>query len=99
MWAAVVVTAVGCYALKLGGVSLPRPLLERAEVQRVAALLPVAMLTALVTVQLVAHGQHYALDWPLLAGTAMAVVALLLRRGLLVVFVVAVVVTAVLRHL
>jgi len=44
-------------------------------------------------------GGRYALDWRTLAGVAAGVVALLLRRGLLVVFLVAIGVTALLRLL
>ena len=57
------------------------------------------MLAALVAVQLFDGGGHYAVDWRTLAGVLAAVVALLLRRGFLVVFLVAIAVTAVLRLL
>jgi branched-subunit amino acid transport protein len=57
------------------------------------------MLSALVAVSLLDGGGHYALDWRTVAGVAAGVVALLLRRGFLVVFLVAVGVTAVLRLL
>ena len=70
--------------------------------QRVTTLLPVAMLSALVCVQLVgpgSGGRVYAVDWRVLVGVAAGAVALLLRRGFLVVFVVAVAVTALLRLL
>ena len=42
-------------------------------------------------------GRRYALDWRILAGVAAGVIALLLRRGFLVVFLVAIGVTALLR--
>jgi len=99
LWVALVVAAVGSYLLKLAGLSLPGSVLEQPRVQRVARLLPVAMLSALVAVGLFSSGGHYALDWRMLAGVAAAVVALLLRRGFLVVFVVAIGVTALLRLL
>jgi len=99
LWVGLVVAALGCYLIKLAGLSLPGRVLQHPRVQRVAAFLPVAMLAALVAVQLVDGGQRYALDWRVLAGMAAAVVALLLRRGFLVVFLTAVVVTAVLRLL
>lgn len=100
LWVALVVAAVGTYALKLAGMSLPESVLTHPRVQRVAAFLPVAMLAALVTVQLFDGGeQRYAWDWRTLVGVGAAVVALLLRRGFLVVFLVAVSVTAVLRLL
>jgi branched-subunit amino acid transport protein len=97
LWVAVVVAAVGSYLLKLAGVSLPESVLNTPVVQRVAGYLPVAMLSALVAVQLFDGGGSYAVDWRTLAGVAAGVVALLLRRGLLVVFLVAIAVTAALR--
>ena len=99
LWAALLVAAVGSYLLKLAGVSLPESVLAHPRVQRVAGLLPVAMLSALVAVQMFDGGGHYALDWAVLAGVAAAVAALLLRRGFLVVFVLAVSVTGLLRLL
>jgi branched-subunit amino acid transport protein len=97
LWVAVVVAAVGSYLLKLAGVSLPESVLNTPVVQRVAGYLPVAMLSALVAVELFDGGGSYAVDWRTLAGVAAAVVALLLRRGLLLVFLVAIAVTALLR--
>jgi branched-subunit amino acid transport protein len=97
LWVAVVVAAVGSYLLKLAGVSLPESVLNTPVVQRVAGYLPVAMLSALVAVELFDGGGTYTVDWRTLAGVAAGVIALLLRRGLLVVFLVAVAVTAVLR--
>ena len=49
MWLALLLACVGSYALKFAGVSLPESVLNHAGVQRVAVLLPVAMLSALVT--------------------------------------------------
>lgn len=99
LWAAVVVACLGSYALKLAGVSLPESVLGHPGVQRVAALLPVAMLAALVAVQLFDGGGRYTLDWRTLTGLLAGLVALLLRAGLLVVFVVSIAVTAGLRAL
>jgi branched-subunit amino acid transport protein len=97
LWMAVLVAAVGCYLLKLAGVSVPESVLNTPSVQRVADYLPVAMLSALVAVELFDGGGTYAVDWRTLAGVAAGVIALLLRQGLLVVFVVAIAVTALLR--
>ena len=97
LWVAVVVAAVGSYLLKLAGVSLPESVLNHPTVQRVAGFLPIAMLSALVAVELFDGAGRYAVDWRTLAGVAAGVVALLLKRGLLVVFVVAIAVTALLR--
>lgn len=97
LWVALAVAAVGTYALKLAGMSLPESVLNHPTVQRIAGLLPAAMLAALVAVQLFDGGGHYTLDWRTLAGVGAGVVALILRRGFLVVFLVAVGVTAGLR--
>lgn len=97
LWTAIIVAAVGCYLLKLAGVSLPESILNHAKVQRVAQLLPIAMLSALVVVELFGGGGRYSLDWRTLAGVAAGVIALLLRRGFLVVFLIAISVTALLR--
>jgi branched-subunit amino acid transport protein len=97
LWVAVVIAAVGSYLLKLAGVSLPESVLNTPVVQRVAGYLPVAMLSALVAVELFDRGGTYTVDWRTLAGVAAGVIALLLRRGLLMVFLVAIAVTAVLR--
>jgi branched-subunit amino acid transport protein len=99
LWAALVVSAIGSYLLKLAGLSLPESALNHPRVQRVASLLPVAMLSALVAVELCDGGGRYSVDWRTAAGVLAAVVALLLRRGLLVVFGVAILVTALLRLL
>jgi branched-subunit amino acid transport protein len=97
LWIAIIVAAVGCYLLKLAGVSLPESILNHPKVQRVAQLLPIAMLSALVVVELFGGGGRYSLDWRTLAGVAAGVIALLLRRGFLVVFLIAISVTALLR--
>lgn len=99
VWAAVVIASVGCYLLKLAGVSLPPSVLERDDVQRVATLLPVAMLAGLVAVELFDDAGALGLDLRLLAGVAAGVVALLLRQSFLVVIVVAAATTALLRAL
>ncbi len=99
IWIALIIACLGGYALKLAGVSLPESVLNHPTVQRVAGFLPVAMLAALVAVQLFDGGGRYVVDWRMLAGVGAAVVALLLRAGFLVVFVVAMAVTALLRLL
>lgn len=99
LWVGLLVACLGSYVLKLAGISLPESVLARPRVQRIAGFLPVAMLAALVAVELLDGGGRYALDWRTVAGVGAGVVALLLRAGLLVVFVVAVVVTALLRLL
>jgi branched-subunit amino acid transport protein len=96
MWTAIIVTAVGCYLLKLLGLSVPAGVLARPYVRRVADLIPVALLGALVAVQTFSTDQDLVLD-ARLAGVAVGVVALLLRAPFLVVVVAAAVTTALIR--
>ena len=97
-WAAILVTCVGCYLLKLAGVSVPARVLANPRVRTIAALLPVALLAALAAVQTFGNGQSLTLD-ARAAGIAFAVVALLLRAPFLVVVVGAAAVAALLRAL
>lgn len=83
-WAAILVAAAGCYLLKLAGLSVPPKVLQRPLVARIADLLPVALLSALIGVQVVGSGAHLVLD-ARLVGLAVAVVALLLRAPFIVV--------------
>ncbi len=96
MWPAVLVASLGCYLQKLAGYLLPHSVLEHAAVRRVAGLLPVALLAALVAVQTFADGQSVVID-ARAAGLAVAVVALLLRAPFLVVVLAAAVAAAGLR--
>jgi branched-subunit amino acid transport protein len=96
MWTAILVACVGCYLLKLAGLSLPQRVLEHPTVERVADLIPVALLAALVAVQVFASGTTLTLDARAL-GLAFAVVALRLRAPFLVVVVGAAVVAALAR--
>ncbi|WP_328671885.1 AzlD domain-containing protein [Streptomyces sp. NBC_00328] len=98
IWIAIGVTAVGCYAVKLIGLLIPAGVLERPLVQRLAALLPVALLAALTAQQTFADGRVLVLDAKA-AGLAAAAVALILRAPFLMVVAAAVVVTAGVRAL
>ena len=84
IWTAVIAASLGCYLLKLAGLSVPPRVLERPVVERIADLIPVALLAALVAVQVFASGQRLVLD-ARTAGLAVAVVLLLLRAPFLVV--------------
>ena len=98
MWWSILGAAAGCYALKLAGMSIPAAVLERPLVERIADLIPVALLAALVAVQVCARGTHLVLD-ARAAGLAVALVALLLRAPFLAVIAAAVAVTAAVRLL
>jgi uncharacterized membrane protein len=80
VWGAILVAAAGCYALKLAGLSVPQRVLDGVKVQRVASLLPVALLAALVATQTFGEGVDARA-----AGLAAAVLALLARAPFLVV--------------
>ncbi|OEV04672.1 AzlD domain-containing protein [Streptomyces oceani] len=93
LWIAIGATAVGCYLIKLLGLSVPSGVLERPMVRRLSALLPVALLAALTAQQTLSEGTRIVLD-ARAAGLAAAAVALLLRAPFLVVVAVAVLATA-----
>lgn len=97
-WLAIVVAGVGCYLLKLAGLSVPARVLEHPVVERIADLLPVALLAGLIGVQVVADGQALTLD-ARVVGFAAALIALLLRASFIVVVLVAAVTAAVVRLL
>jgi uncharacterized membrane protein len=91
-WTPILLAAAGCYVLKLAGLSIPQRVLDGVRVQRVAVLLPVALLAALIATQTFADG----IDAKA-AGLAAAVVAILLRAPFLVVVTTAAVTTALIR--
>ncbi|BBB00667.1 putative membrane protein [Actinacidiphila reveromycinica] len=96
-WIAIGATALGCYGVKLLGLSVPAGLLERPLVKRLAALVPLALLAALTALQTFGTGTlRLAVD-ARAAGLAAAGFALFLRAPFLVVVAAAVVVTAALR--
>lgn len=97
-WTVLLAACAGCYLLKLAGLSLPARVLARPVVQRVADLIPVALLAALVAVQVWSEGPRLVLD-ARTAGLAFAVVALWLRAPFLVVVVGAAGTAALLRAL
>jgi branched-subunit amino acid transport protein len=96
MWPAILLGAAGCYLLKLAGLSVPRRVLDSPRVRRVAALLPVALLAALIGIQAFSTGHRLAVD-ARAAGLAAAAVAVLLRAPFLLVIVVACAVAALVR--
>lgn len=83
-WLAILATAAGCYLLKLTGLSVPSKVLDQPLVQRIADVMPVALLAALIGVQVLGEGSRLVLD-ARLVGLAVAVVALVLRAPFIVV--------------
>ncbi|GAA2625305.1 AzlD domain-containing protein [Streptomyces axinellae] len=93
VWIAIGATIVGCYLVKLLGLSVPAGALERPLTKRLAALLPVALLAALIAQQTFSEEAALTLD-ARTAGLSAAAGALLLRAPFLVVVAAAVLVTA-----
>ncbi|MFF2862387.1 AzlD domain-containing protein [Streptomyces rubiginosohelvolus] len=98
VWIAIGLTVAGCYLAKLLGLLVPAGVLERPLVQRMAALLPVALLAALTAQQAFGDGQQLVLD-ARAAGLGAAALALVFRAPFLIVVGAGVVVTAVVRAL
>lgn len=97
-WTGVLVASAVCLLLKLAGYLVPQRLLSGERAARIAALVTVALLAALVAVQTMAVGSHLALDARVIA-LAVAAVALWLRAPFIVVVVLAAAVAAALRAL
>lgn len=96
MWAAILLTGLGCYLLKLSGLSVPSRVLEKPLAERIADLLPVALLAALIGVQVFTSGAALVVD-ARLAGLVAALLALLLRAPFIVVVAAAALAAALIR--
>ena len=88
LWTVVLAGSLGCYLLKLAGLSVPAAWVQRPWVTRVVDFVPAALLAALVVVQAVASGRDLVVDGRLVA-LAVAAVALALRAPFIVVLVLA----------
>jgi branched-subunit amino acid transport protein len=88
VWAVVLVGSLGCYLLKLAGLSVPAAWVERPWVTRFVEFVPAALLAALVAVQATTSRGALVLDGRLV-GLAVAAVALALRAPFIVVLVLA----------
>ena len=97
-WTAVLAGCAVCFALKLTGYLAPAHWLETERVARVASLVTVALLAALLAVQTIASGQRLTVDARVPA-VAVAAVLLWRRAPFVVVVVVAAGVAAGLRAL
>lgn len=98
-WVTVLAACLTAYLLKLAGYLVPEQWLSGMRVRRMTALLPVALLTALVVVQTFASSGHGLTVDARAAGLAVAVVALVLRAPFVVVVLLAALTAAGLRHL
>lgn len=97
MWPSILLASLGCYLEKLAGYLLPERLLDRRMVHHVAALLPVALLAGIVTVQAVTVGHTLALD-ARLPGMAVGVALMARRTNFLIMVVCASATTAAVRY-
>jgi uncharacterized membrane protein len=87
-WVAVLAASLGCYLLKLAGLSVPASWVEQPWVARGVDFVPAALLAALVAVQGLTSGNEVVIDGRL-AGLAVAALALALRAPFIVVLVLA----------
>jgi branched-subunit amino acid transport protein len=88
LWTAVLLGSIGCYLLKLAGLSVPAAWVEQPWVARVVDFVPAALLAALVAVQTFTSDDRLVVDGRL-AGLAVAALALALRAPFIVVLVLA----------
>ena len=88
LWTLVLGASLGCYLLKLAGLSVPARWVEQPWVARVVDFVPAALLAALVAVQALTSGQDLVVDGRLV-GLAVAALALALRAPFIVVLVLA----------
>jgi uncharacterized membrane protein len=96
VWGGIVVMIVGCFALKYAGLSVPERILDHPMTVRAANLIPVALLGALIAVQVLADGSSIRVDARLI-GLGLAAVLLTLRVPFLPVVVAAALAAALVR--
>ena len=96
LWWGVAAVVVGCYGLKLLGLSVPERVLEHPTTIRAAAFIPVGLLAALVAVQGFADGSRLTLD-ARVVGLAVAAVLLWRRVPFLPMLIAAAAATALVR--
>jgi hypothetical protein len=98
MWIVLVATSAFCFALKLLGHLVPESWLANPRLQRINALIPIALLSALVVAEGVVVKTHLVFDHRL-AGLAVALAALFAKAPFPVVVVAAAATSALVYHL
>jgi branched-subunit amino acid transport protein len=88
LWGTVLAGSLGCYLLKLAGLSVPAAWVEQPWVARIVDFVPAALLAALVAVQALTSGHEVVLDGRLV-GLAVAALALAVRAPFIVVLLLA----------
>ena len=96
-WFVVLATGLLAFTLKYAGHLVPERWLASPRLQRVNALVPIALLSALVVAEGLVSKTHVVIDHRL-AGLAAAIVALVLRAPFPVVVIVAAVTSALVVH-
>ncbi len=96
LWLIVIIASLSCLALKLAGHLVPASWFEKATPARIANLLTVALLAALIAVQTLASGSRIVFDARIPA-LAVAAVLLALRAPFILVVVAAAVTAALIR--
>lgn len=98
MWTVLILTSVLALATKLAGHYVPGRWLSNSRLQRINALIPIALLSALVVAESVTTKAKLVVDHRLV-GVAVALVALLAKLPFPVVVISAVVTSALIYHL
>ena len=98
MWPTILIASGAAYALKLLGYVVPQSWLDTPLLRRITALIPVALLSALIGLWTFVDGSTIGID-ARVPGVLAALIALLLRAPFLVVIVAAAAVTALVRAL
>ena len=96
LWLIVIIASLACLSLKIAGYLVPASLLEKPAPARIANLLTVALLAALIAVQTLGSGNRIVFDARLPA-LAVAAVLLALRVPFIVVVIAAAAVAALIR--
>lgn len=97
IWLPILAGCLGVYLFKLAGLSVPAAVLARPAIARIAALLPIVLLSALIGVQALGSGQGIHID-ARLAGVAVAGLAVWRRAPFLLVVMLASATTALVRY-
>ncbi len=96
-WTVLLATSALCFSIKFLGHSVPERWIANPRLQRINALIPIALLSALVVAQGLVTKSHVVIDHRL-AGLIVAVVALIARAPFPVVVVAAAVTSAAVYH-
>ncbi len=97
LWIVVLGTSAVCFATKVAGYLIPARWLHHERVQRINALMPIVLLSALVAVQSLTSKTHLVIDHRL-GGMAVAIGALIARAPFPVVVLSAALTSAFLVH-